>query len=166
VPPSRDVLHFRLCGKELSQTVEKHCPEVYIFAMEFIRESSEKEDYWIEIARYDLSTAHALLKAHKYLYVGFMCHQAIEKGLKALYVARKKKIPPFIHNLIVLAEQTGVSMELSEDQRCLIDRLQPLNIQARYPSYRAKMMKELTKNSTSALLRETRAFFKWLTKRS
>lgn len=37
------------------------------------------KNYWIEIAKYDLETAEAMLKSKRYLYVGFMCHQSIEK---------------------------------------------------------------------------------------
>jgi len=37
--------------------------------------------YWIEISDYDLDTAEAMLESKRYLYVGFMCHQAIEKQL-------------------------------------------------------------------------------------
>ena len=42
----------------------------------------EKSIYWIEIADYDLETAKAMLVSKRYLYVGFMCHQAIEKILR------------------------------------------------------------------------------------
>ncbi|HNT28701.1 MAG TPA: HEPN domain-containing protein, partial [bacterium] len=45
-------------------------------------EQAEKTAYWFEIAEYDLETARAMLKTKRYLYVGFMCHQTIEKALK------------------------------------------------------------------------------------
>jgi len=47
-------------------------------------EINAKIEYWIEIAAYDLATAKALLETKRFLYVGFMCHQAIEKILKAI----------------------------------------------------------------------------------
>ncbi len=40
---------------------------------------NEKIKYWIDIAEYDLETAKAMLSTKRYLYVGFMCHQVIEK---------------------------------------------------------------------------------------
>ena len=43
---------------------------------------NEKVNYWLDLARYDLDTAKAMLDTKRYLYVGFMCHQTIEKGLK------------------------------------------------------------------------------------
>jgi HEPN domain-containing protein len=46
---------------------------------------NEKSTYWIEIADYDFETAKAMLASKRYLYVGFMCHQVIEKTIKAYY---------------------------------------------------------------------------------
>jgi len=42
-----------------------------------------KVTYWVELSDYDMKTAEAMLKSERYLYVGFMAHQAIEKILKA-----------------------------------------------------------------------------------
>ena len=47
-------------------------------------------EYWKELADYDLDTAKAMLKSKRYLYVGFMCNQVIEKIFKAYYVKIKK----------------------------------------------------------------------------
>jgi HEPN domain-containing protein len=46
------------------------------------RGMNDKVQYWIEISDYDLETAESMLKSKRYLYLGFMCHQAIEKALK------------------------------------------------------------------------------------
>ena len=53
---------------------------------------NDKTSYWLEIADYDLETAKAMLETGRYLYVGFMCHQVIEKTLKAV-VSSIGKIP-------------------------------------------------------------------------
>ncbi len=42
-----------------------------------------KIKYWIDLSDYDLDTAEAMLQSKRYLYVGFMCHQSIEKSFKA-----------------------------------------------------------------------------------
>jgi HEPN domain-containing protein len=42
-------------------------------------DSQEKFEYWVDIARYDLDTADAMFKTGRWLYVAFMCQQAIEK---------------------------------------------------------------------------------------
>lgn len=41
----------------------------------------DKVKYWLELADYDYETALAMLESKRYLYVGFMCHQTIEKSL-------------------------------------------------------------------------------------
>ena len=44
----------------------------------------DKSEYWFESAKYDLQTARAMLETRRLLYVGFMCHQTIEKALKPM----------------------------------------------------------------------------------
>ena len=60
---------------------------------------SEKVEYWLELSDYDFKTAEAMLNSQRYLYVGFMCHQAVEKMLKAVFVKKFEEIPPFTHSL-------------------------------------------------------------------
>ena len=50
----------------------------------------EKYDYWFDIAQYDLETAQSMFAAGRWLYVIFMCQQAIEKLCK-------QRIIHFIH---------------------------------------------------------------------
>jgi HEPN domain-containing protein len=68
---------------------------------------NEKVKYWLDIASYDLETAKALLKTERFLYVGFMCHQAIEKILKGYYTHIKNAVPPYTHNLKILSEESN-----------------------------------------------------------
>ncbi len=44
---------------------------------------NDRIQYWVEMSDYDFETAKAMLETKRYLYVGFMCHQVIEKILKA-----------------------------------------------------------------------------------
>ena len=64
-----------------------------------------KAAYWAELSDYDLITARAMLKSKRYLYVGFMCHQSIEKILKAYYTRIKDKVAPYSHNLRYLVKK-------------------------------------------------------------
>ncbi len=45
----------------------------------------DKVNYWKDLSNYDLETAEAMLQSKRFLYVGFMCHQTIEKIFKAYY---------------------------------------------------------------------------------
>ena len=66
---------------------------------------NDRVKYWLDSADYDMDTAHGMLKIRKYLYVGFMCHQTIEKALKSIIACDcdDGEIPPKIHNLLKLA---------------------------------------------------------------
>lgn len=74
-----------------------------------------KATYWIEMPDYDLETAEAMLSTGCYLYVAFMCHQTIEKILKAYWTLHLEEIPLKIHSLSRLAEKTELDKELSEE---------------------------------------------------
>lgn len=74
-----------------------------------------KIKYWIEMSDYDLETAEAMLLTDRYLYVGFMCHQTIEKILKAYWTSRLTEAPIKIHSLYRLSEKTELSKDLSEE---------------------------------------------------
>lgn len=62
----------------------------------------DKVKYWIELSDYDLETALAMLNSKRYLYVGFMCHQTIEKIFKAYYSSIKSDTAPYSHSLSLL----------------------------------------------------------------
>jgi len=57
---------------------------------------SDQIRYWMELSEYDIETAIAMLKSKRYLYVGFMAHQSIEKMLKAYYVKTNGEPAPFL----------------------------------------------------------------------
>jgi HEPN domain-containing protein len=128
-------------------------------------EIDEKIKYWLEISDYDFKTAESMQKTKRFLYVGFMCHQVTEKILKALYVLKKKSTPPYTHNLTLLAKESGIFPELSEDQKDFLDLLDPLNIEARYPSYKEKLQKALNKKKCKEILNQTKEFQQWIKKK-
>jgi len=121
----------------------------------------EKIHYWIELSDYDLETAEAVLQTKRYLYVGFMCHQAIEKIFKAVYSKRKEDMAPHTHDLEYLALQSDFYETLSEEQQDFIGELNPLNIEARYPEYKKAIAKRLTLSKCTKLLEETIKLQQW-----
>ncbi|MCK4357802.1 MAG: HEPN domain-containing protein [Candidatus Cloacimonetes bacterium] len=118
--------------------------------------------YWLEISDYDFETAQAMLKSKRYLYVGFMCHQAVEKILKAYYVSLKNSQPKFTHRLTYLTESTGLENQLSDAQKLFIDELEPLNIKARYPTYKDKLFKKLSFEKCEVIIKNTKEFCQWI----
>ena len=111
----------------------------------------ENINYWIEISDYDLETAEAMLESKRYLYVGFMCHQSIEKILKAYFTKLKSETAPFSHSLSYLAKKGDFYESFTEAQKDFIDQIEPLNIEARYPSHKERLLRSLTKEKCAEI---------------
>jgi HEPN domain-containing protein len=127
----------------------------------------ERAEYWLGLADYDIETAEAMLKTKRYLYVGFMCHQAIEKGIKAI-IARscaEGEIPPRTHHLLKLADWADILRQLSPEQQAFIKELNPLNIEARYPEYREAIAAGLSAETCGGLLTGTEELLCWIKER-
>jgi HEPN domain-containing protein len=113
------------------RAVESHTPNM-----------GEKSLYWHDLAEYDLETASAMLETRRYLYVGFMCHQAIEKALKDLVYKTRHENPPLIHSLLRLAEISGCRAELENAFPGFLVELEPWSIQARYPTDKERLLSD------------------------
>ena len=124
--------------------------------------SEEKVKYWIELSDEDFRVAEGLLKLRHFLYVAFMCHQCIEKIFKASYEHRMNDTPPFIHDLMSLANKAGILEMFNEEQMDFIERLSPLNIKARYPDYKRELAKEMTETVCKSLIIETKEMQQWM----
>lgn len=123
---------------------------------------NDKVQYWIEMSDYDFDTANAMLETGRYLYVGFMCHQVIEKMLKAYWCKVSEETPLKSHSLSRLSEKTGLDKAMSEEQLDFIDALEPLNIEARYPSYKERLMRSLNADRCKELINETNELRLWI----
>jgi HEPN domain-containing protein len=120
------------------------------------------DNYWLKIAKYDLKTAEAMLKSNRYLYVGFMCNQTIEKILKCIYSDKFNQLPPRIHNLARLLKLVKLENDIPENLLEILNELNPLNIATRYPDQQLDIIKELDFYHSSKLFENTRRLFKWL----
>jgi HEPN domain-containing protein len=125
----------------------------------------EKVKYWIDLSYNDLAIARTTLANAHYLYVGFMCHQVIEKIFKAYFVKLKDGTPPYTHELPYLAQQGRFYETLSEEQKLFIDRLNPLNIRTRYPDYKDNLSKLLTPARCVEIIEQTILLQQWIIER-
>ncbi len=125
----------------------------------------EKVKYWLELSDYDFETAEAMLSSGRYLYVGFMCHQTIEKILKAYFTKTKNETAPFTHSLSHLARKADLSNNLTDELKDIIDFLEPLNIEARYPTCKERLMRSLTRGKCVDLILKTDYLRKWIKKK-
>ncbi len=122
----------------------------------------DKVKYWQELSDYDLDTAVAMLKSKRYLYVGFMCHQAIEKIFKAYHAKLNSEIVPLSHSLSYLAKNGSFYNSFSEEQKDFIDQIEPLNIEARYPSHKERLLKSLTYERCTEIIKKTSQLQQWI----
>jgi len=122
----------------------------------------EKVNYWLELSDYDLETAEAMLVSKRYLYVGFMCHQTIEKIFKAWFSHLHPEPAPFSHSLSYLAKKGEFYDFFTDDQKDFIDQIEPLNIEARYPSYKERLLKSLSHQKCTEIIEQTRELQLWI----
>ena len=123
--------------------------------------SEDKIIYWTNLSSDDFAVAETLLKNGHNLYVGYMCHQAVEKILKGYYVKIKNETPPFKHDLEYLAQQSGLYSLFNENQISFLEKLNPLNIEARYPNYKNKTAQYLTNEKIQSVFEQTKELLKW-----
>ena len=123
--------------------------------------NEEKIKYWIDLSDSDFIVAETLLKNRHNLYTGFMCHQAIEKIFKAYFTKVKNDTPPFKHDLEYLAQQSGLYNLLNEKQISFLEKINPLNMEARYPDYKNTAAQYLTDERTQSIFEETKELLLW-----
>ncbi len=120
----------------------------------------EKVAYWIDVADYDIKTARHMHKSGRYLYTVFMCQQATEKILKALYIRKFKKEAPFSHNLVYL--QGLLKLRTAKKRLEILAELTSYYIEGRYPTYKVRLSKLVDKTKSRETLAATEEIYKWL----
>jgi len=117
--------------------------------------------HWVERSQYDLDSAKIMLDTGRYLYVAYMCQQAVEKILKA-FIARLGKENFPIHNLNRLAEIATISNELTPEQFNFLAELTPYHIEARYGDYKENLSEIINEKKAEQVYKKTREIHKWI----
>lgn len=91
-----------------------------------------------------------------------LCAMVIEKTIKSYWSAVKPDEIPFIHNLLKLAQSCGLTSKMSPDQLKFISELMPMNIEARYPSYKDELFKKMTPEYCRTLIKKTKELKLWI----
>jgi HEPN domain-containing protein len=117
-------------------------------------------DYWFKSAAHDMEVAETLFQNQKYDWCLFIGHLVIEKALKAFYVRDKKGMPPKIHNLVKLAENTKLSF--TEDQFVFLADVNDFNIEVRYPDAKFSFYQTCTREFTEGQFLKIKEMYKWL----
>ena len=121
-------------------------------------------DYWLDLVDYDLDTAEAMYQTGRWLYVAFMCHQVIEKVLKAYWCFKRDDDPPYTHNHRRIAEGTGIWNKLTEEQCDFIENMASYNIEGKYPRYKAELSKRMSPDFCRQMIDETKQIQLWIRK--
>lgn len=124
----------------------------------------EKYNRWLEMAEDDLDTADVMLKSNKYLYVSFMCEQALEKLAKGIYVYTFDKEAPFTHNINIILKDIEKIVKTEEYRKyeTLFATLTSFYIIGRYDVYKQNISQNLDKESSTELINKSKEAFKWL----
>lgn len=121
--------------------------------------------YWIDSSDDDFKTMMTMYKTKHYNWSLFVGHLMIEKLLKAYYFQEKEVFPPFIHNLLRLAEKSN--LELTNEQKKNFATVTAFNINTRYDDYKMSFQKKCTPEFTTHwinILKEMRLWIKRLIK--
>lgn len=105
-----------------------------------------------------------MYEAGRYLYVVFMCQQAVEKMLKAMLAFQGEEIKP-IHHLSKLAELAGILPEFNDETLALIENLGSYYLNARYKETIDALSKAIGKKEAKEYLDKTESLIAWLTRK-
>ncbi len=74
----------------------------------------EKYTYWLMLSNYDLETIDTLIAGKRWVYVTYLCQQAIERQLKGMYVYYMDAEAPKTHNVTFLFNKITKSPAFSD----------------------------------------------------
>jgi len=116
--------------------------------------------YWMESSEQDFKAMMHLFKKRDYQWSLFVGHLVLEKLFKAYYVQRSSENPPFIHDLLRLAERGG--MVVGEDQKDMLDTISGFNISTRYNDYEQSFRTKCTREFTGAWIANIKELRTWI----
>jgi HEPN domain-containing protein len=123
-------------------------------------ELRDKINYWVDNSDYDLQTAEAMHSSGRYAYTAFMCQQALEKIIKAVYLQDNKQEAPRSHSLVYLVGL--LKSPAPESHLSLLSELSSYYIEGRYPTYKGKISNLISCERSKHFLAKTKEAFQWL----
>lgn len=107
---------------------------------------------WLVQAQYDLQTARVMLKTGRYLYVAFMCQQAIEKLIKGIIQEKTDRTPPYSHRFDALL--SVIELPVDFEKKAFLGLLTRYYINCRYPEHKKSLSEFLNKKGSGDLLKK------------
>jgi HEPN domain-containing protein len=135
---------------------------------------NEKYGYWIMLSNYDLDTTDCLVAGERWVYVAYLCQQALERQLKGMYVYYCDAEAPKTHNVSFLlsrvtaaprfkaeADQARFALRRDECEDLMADAM--FYYMSDYPfSYKNITSRFVDEQVAAELLAKTRDFIAWL----
>jgi HEPN domain-containing protein len=127
-------------------------------------DANEKYEYWLDIAQYDIETAATMFSGGRWLYVVFMCQQAVEKLVKGLYTLYIDDNIPRIHNIPILLErfEDKLPSPVPETIYDFFELLSAYYMNNRYPDFLNKLSAQINRAEAEETLARTKECFEWL----
>jgi len=122
----------------------------------------EHIQYWRNSASEDYEAALEIIATNKRKhYALFPGHLYIEKLLKAVYVKKINQVPPYKHDLYLLAKKCDIPLTNSQIENLKI--INEFNIQARYPDYKNEFYKKCTDEFVKSQFENIKETAGWIT---
>jgi len=127
-------------------------------------DAQQKYEHWLDIAQYDLETAKSMLSSGRWLYVVFMCQQAVEKLSKGLYTLYVDDNIPRIHNIKTIIEyfDDKLPVAIPEEKVDFFNTLSAYYLNNRYPDFISKLSSQIDEAEATKILSQTEEVFSWL----
>ncbi len=114
---------------------------------------------WSDQANDDFDSAKFNFNGKKFYVAAFLCQQAVEKALKALFLYEKKGEVPQSHSLIYLATNTSVPKSFYS----FLKELTPKFIDTRYPDASVDLPSRIyDEENTKRILDKTKDVLAWI----
>jgi HEPN domain-containing protein len=104
------------------------------------------------------------LQTGRWIFVAFLCQQAVETLVKGLYILYIDDNIPRIHNIGELLKrfESKLTASVSEETYEFLDTLSRFYINTRYTDYKQKLSTLVKKEQAESILTKTKDVFAWL----
>jgi HEPN domain-containing protein len=121
---------------------------------------NEHIQYWLDSSDDDFQAMIHLSDKGNNTWALFIGHLVLEKLIKAWYVKVNSKTPPFIHDLVRLAEKSNLILD--EEQKNILDTISTFNIRGRYDDYKREFYRKCSNTFTKEWVGNIKEFREWI----
>ncbi|HLD00723.1 MAG TPA: HEPN domain-containing protein [Candidatus Nanoarchaeia archaeon] len=120
--------------------------------------AKEEITLWIEQSFEDFKAAQYNLKGKQFHVTALLVQQAVEKGLKALFIKKFGEVPK-VHDLVFLAKR----LDLPEKLLHYCKKISPFYIETRYPDAKGfRKTTDFTLNECKEALNNCEEILRWI----